>query len=208
VAAPAGQGGPPTRLRLRTEVLAGTLEALVTGQADLAIGIAAERHPASGLQAKELGTLSFVFAVAPHHPLAGAADPITDAELMRHRAVAVADSAQRAAPLTVNLLAGQEVLTVGSMQDKIEAQLRCLGCGFLPEVLARAHIEAGRLVAKPVQRPALPVRLAYAWRLPSARPGAAARRIPPGLALRWWLEQLERPTTRKALIERHLPVRL
>lgn len=206
-AAPVAPGGPPTRLRLRTEVLAGTLEALVTGQADLAIGVAADRHLAPGLQMKELGTLAFVFAVAPHHPLAGAAEPITDAELMRHRAVAVADSAQRAAPLTVNLLPGQDVLTVGSMQDKIEAQLRCLGCGFVPEVLARVHIDAGRLVAKPVQRPALSVRLAYAWRLPSARPGASARRMQPGLALRWWLDQLERPTTRKALIERHLPIR-
>ncbi|MEO7152569.1 MAG: LysR family transcriptional regulator, partial [Burkholderiaceae bacterium] len=37
-AAPPGSG-PPTRLRLRTEVLGGTLEALVTGQADLAIGV-------------------------------------------------------------------------------------------------------------------------------------------------------------------------
>ena len=32
----AAPGAPPTRLRLRTEVLAGTSEALVTGQADLA----------------------------------------------------------------------------------------------------------------------------------------------------------------------------
>ena len=36
----AGHGGPGTRLRLRSEVLAGTWEALVTGQADLAIGVA------------------------------------------------------------------------------------------------------------------------------------------------------------------------
>src|SRR5450755_4034516 len=33
-----GTGGPGTRLRLRTEVMTGTWEALVTGQADLAIG--------------------------------------------------------------------------------------------------------------------------------------------------------------------------
>src|SRR5213079_2162127 len=34
-----GNGGPGTRLRLRTEVLAGTWEALANGQADLAIGV-------------------------------------------------------------------------------------------------------------------------------------------------------------------------
>src|SRR5262249_44545514 len=36
---PAANGGPGTRLRLRTEVLAGTWEALASGQADLAIGV-------------------------------------------------------------------------------------------------------------------------------------------------------------------------
>src|SRR5687767_13496511 len=36
---PDGQGAPGTRLRLRTEVMAGLWEALISGQADLAIGI-------------------------------------------------------------------------------------------------------------------------------------------------------------------------
>src|SRR5690349_14611726 len=36
-------GGPGTRLRLRTEVMNGTWEALTSGQADLAIGVSAER---------------------------------------------------------------------------------------------------------------------------------------------------------------------
>ncbi|MEO7152885.1 MAG: LysR family transcriptional regulator [Burkholderiaceae bacterium] len=197
--------GPPTRLRLRTEVLGGTIEALVTGQADLAIGVAAEPGPARGLQRKELGTLEFVFAVAPQHPLAGVDGPIGDAELMRHRAVAVADSAQRAAPLTVNLLPGQDVLTVDSMQDKIDAQLRGLGCGFVPEVLAREHLASGRLLARPVQRPPTAPRLAYAWRLPVATAGHGPRSPGLGLALRWWLAQLEHPTTRQALLGRPRP---
>jgi DNA-binding transcriptional LysR family regulator len=195
--------GPGTRLRLRTEVLAGTWEALVTGQADLAIGVSTERLLPAGVQMKELGTMEFVFAVAPHHPLAEATAPVSDAELMRHRAVAVADSAQRLAPVTVNLLPGQDVLTVGSVLGKIEAQLRCLGCGFVPEPLAREHIAAGRLVVKAVQRPLRTPRLGYAWRLPSGNTPGAARKPQLGLALRWWLEQLESPATRKALLERH-----
>ena len=67
-------------------------------------------------------------------------EPISDAELLRHRAVAVADSAQRMSPLTVNLLPGQDVLTVATMAAKIEAQLRGLGCGFVPEPMVRHHI--------------------------------------------------------------------
>ncbi|HEY4067264.1 MAG TPA: LysR family transcriptional regulator [Burkholderiaceae bacterium] len=202
-AMPGTLSGPGTRLRLRTEVLAGTWEALVTGQADLAIGVGLEGSVPSGVQLKELGTLEFVFAVAPHHPLAGATAPIEDAELMRHRAVAVADSAQRLAPLTVNLLPGQDVLTVASMQLKIEAQLRCMGCGFVPEPMVREHIAAGRLVVKPMQRSVRVPKMGYAWRTPDATVPGAARKPQLGLALRWWLNQLDSAATREALMQRH-----
>ncbi|MEO8807319.1 MAG: LysR family transcriptional regulator [Burkholderiaceae bacterium] len=202
-ALPATLGSPGTRLRLRTEVMSGTWEALVSGQADLSIGVGLDRIPSPGVQMKELGAMAFVFAVAPHHPLAACGAPISDTELLRHRAVAVADSAQRMTPLTVNLLPGQDVLTVGSMQLKIEAQLRCMGCGFVPEPLAREHIAAGRLVVKQVQRGTVTARLAYAWRTPVSSTPGAARKPQLGLALRWWLSQLESPATRKALLERH-----
>ena len=199
---PATLGNPGTRLRLRTEVLAGTWESLISGQADLAIGIGTDRSVPTGVQMKELGSAAFVFAVAPHHPLAAAAAPISDAELLRHRAVAVADSAQRLTPLTVNLLPGQDVLTVSSMPLKIEALLRCMGCGFVPEPMVREHLAAGRLVAKPVQRVGRVAALGYAWRTPVANAPGAARKPQLGLALRWGLEQLESPTTRSALIGR------
>ena len=199
----ASGAGPGTRLRLRTEVMAGTWEALVTDQADLAIGVGMGREAVPGVQLKEIGVMPFVFAVAPHHPLATVKEPITDVELMRHRAVAVADSAQRLAPLTVNLLPGQDVLTVSSMQVKIEVQLRCLACGFVPEPLAREHIAAGRLVVKNVQRAAQAAQLAYAWRVAGRPLPGSARKEQLGLALRWWLEQLDSAATRKALLERH-----
>ncbi len=189
-----------TRLRLRTETLAGTWEALVSGQADLAIGVSAEHGSAPGVQSAPLGAIPFLFAMAPHHPLAAIDQPISDAELLRHRAVAVADSAQRLAPLTVNLLPGQDVLTVSTMQAKIEALLRCMGCGFIPEPMARDHLAAGHLVTRPVQRAPLIARMSYAWRSPQ---GSSARKPQLGLGLRWWLDQLESPATRKALIERH-----
>jgi DNA-binding transcriptional LysR family regulator len=202
-AAPAS-APPATRLRLRTEVMAGTWEALVTGQADLAIGVGSSRELPSGVTMKDLGPLPFVFAVAPHHPLASASEPLDDAELIRHRAVAVADSAQRLTPMTVNLLPGQDVLTVNDMHAKIDALLRSLGCGFVPEPMAHDHIAAGRLVVKRVQRASPePARLGYAWRTPNGSARGAARKAQLGLALRWWLEQLENAATRKALLERH-----
>ncbi len=193
--------GTGTRLRLRTEVLAGTWEALLSGEADLAIGVGLDGTAApAGIALQPLGEMDFVFAVAPHHPLAAYDGAIPDHQLLLHRAVAVADSARRQEPRTFNLLPGQEVFTVASLQAKVEAQLRCMGCGFLPEPLAREHIRAGRLVVKAVQRERRRVRLGYAWR-PAAVP--QARKAPQGLALAWWLEQLASRATRKALLERH-----
>ena len=156
---------PGTRLRLRSEIMAGLWEALITGQADLAIGVGMTGQSQQGIEVRPMGEMLFVFAVAPHHALATQAEPLTDDQMMLHRAVAVADSAQRLSPMTVNLLPGQDVLTVPTMAAKLEALLRCLGCGFVPEPMAREHLRAGRLVAKPVQRSRPPVQL-------GAMPGA------------------------------------
>lgn len=185
---------PPTRLKIREEALSGTLEALTSGQADLAIGVALEPAPNLSVQSRPLGTIHFVYAVAPHHPLAQAAEPVPDAQIMLHRAVAVADSVQRGSGVTSGLLGGQDVFTVPGMQEKLDAQLRGLGGGFLPEYLARPHIAAGRLVEKRMQRATRMIPMRYAWRC--STPGAEGR------ALQWWLQQLVNPATRQALLER------
>ncbi|MBG6075522.1 LysR family transcriptional regulator [Polaromonas sp. CG_9.11] len=184
---------PPTRLKIREEALSGTLEALTSGQADLAIGVAVEPAPNLSVQSRPLGTLHFVYAVAPHHPLAQAAEPVPDAQLLLHRAVVVADSVRQGSGVTSGLLGGQDVFTVPGMPEKLAAQLRGLGGGFLPEYLARPHIQAGRLVKKQMQRATRMIPMRYAWRC--ATPGAEGR------ALQWWLQQLGHPATRKALLE-------
>ena len=184
---------PVTRLRLRDESLSGTLEALTSGQADLALGVALESGTAGGMQSRLLGEMAFVYAVAPHHPLASAPEPLPDELLQQHRAIAVADSVQRGLGITLGLLAGQDVLTVPTMRAKLDAQLRGLGGGFVPEPMARPYVESGRLVIKEIQRSARQVRASYAWRT-SANSGRA---------LQWWLKQLASPNTRRALIEQH-----
>ena len=191
---------PQTRLRLRDEALSGTLECLVSGQADLALGVSLETSTQSGIRSRVLGELEFVFAVAPHHPLAHLPEPLADDQMQPHRAVAVADSVQHGLALTLGLLAGQDVLTVPTMQAKLEAQLRGLGAGFLPEPMVRPYAHAGRLVVKRVQRPARIARPSYAWR----DAGGAG----PGRALAWWLAQLESPATRAALLQRRARDRL
>lgn len=185
---------PPTRLRMRSEVMTGTWEALSTGQADLAIGVPADRVAGPDMRQEIIGEVSFIFAVAPHHPLARAPEPLSATEIANHRIVAVADTARGLAPMTVGILPGQDVLTLPSMSAKLEAQLRGLGCGYLPEPMLRPYLEQGRLVHKQVEGPERLIRILYAWRQARAQPG---------MALTWWLHQLASPATRRALLERH-----
>jgi DNA-binding transcriptional LysR family regulator len=190
---------PPTRLKLRDETLLGTIEALTSGEADLAIGAVLDAASlaltATGIRTRPIGELRFVYAVAPHHPLARLAQPLSDAVMRQHRAVAAADSARHGPSMTVNLMGGQDVLTVPSMQAKIAAQLHGLGGGFLPEPMARPYIEAGHLVELKTERMPPMGTMHCAWRVRSAGK--------PGRALEWWLAQFEHEGTRRALLERH-----
>src|SRR5215208_5863992 len=175
---------PNTRLRLREESLSGTLEALTSGQADLALGVSLDTGSSAGIQTSVLGDVTFVYVVAPHHPLAPVDGPLSDELVQKHRAIAAADSVQRGEALTRGLLAGQDVMTVTTMRAKLDAQLRGLGGGFVPEPMARPYVESGRLVVKEIRRAVnRQVRLSYAWR------GSPD----PGRALQWWLAQLESP---------------
>lgn len=182
---------PPTRIKLVEGILSGTLETLTSGRADLAIGVSVQSSNTASLQTRDLGDMTFRFAVAPHHALAQAIEPIDDDTLLAHRLIVVADSGMREAA-SVGLLGGQDTFTVGSMQAKIDAQIRGLGCGFLPDSMAAPYVAAGLLRIKDVTRPTRNMRLRYAW-----APSAHTR---PGRALQWWLEQLESPTTRHALL--------
>ncbi len=187
---------PPTRIKLREEVLNGTLETLTSGLADIAIGVTHEAAQTAGLQSKPLGSMTFVYAVAPHHPLAKAPEPLSDAVIGQHRAVAVADTTLRGQGLTFGLLSGQDVFTVATMQDKLDAQLRGMGGGNVPSCMARPYIESGRLVVKKTERTTRAVHPSYAW-----RSGKSATQ---GKALQWWLQQLESPATRAALMHAHV----
>lgn len=186
----------PTRLKLRTETLSGTLEAVVTGQADLAVGVVLDARNRVGLQRETLGTLEFVFAVARSHPLAAAPEPLAEDTVRAHRAVVLADSVGRGDGLTVGTLYGQEVFTVGDVHAKLEAHLRGLAVGYLPLPLARPYLASGALVAKRLARPEHRLTFSSVWR--------SGDKASQGRALQWWLEQIRSPVTQAALLgERH-----
>ncbi len=168
-----------TRLRFSTEVLGGCWDALASGRADLAIGASGDGPAGGGYQTRALGEVDWVFAIAPTHPLAAAAEPLTRADILAHRAISVADSSRNLPPRTTGLLTGQETLTVSDTAAKLRAQAMGLGVGYLPLCLATIAAAKGELVIRRTEEPKVSQMMYLAWR--------TAHR---GKALKWFVEQV------------------
>lgn len=173
---------PVTQIRLSTEVLGGSWDALATDRADLVIGAPGDMPARSGINSRLLGMRTQqLFVVAPTHPLASHPTPIPSSELRRHRAVVIADTSRELAARTIGLLEGQDILRVPNMAAKAGAQIAGLGVGHLPVWLAGPEIAAGRLVEKVLADPRSPMPCHIAWR---------TRQV--GKALGWFLAELEK----------------
>lgn len=181
--------GSGTRLRLSTEVLGGSWDALVSGRADLIVAAPGDPPAEGGLAIRPFGSVEWVFAIAPHHPLAQAPEPIAGADILAHRAVVLADTSRNLPPRTTGLLTGQDTLTVPSIRAKIDAQIAALGVGYLPKQLATPEIEAGLLVVRQIEEPKPSLPISLAWRPREA-----------GKALKWWVARLEEERTRTILL--------
>jgi DNA-binding transcriptional LysR family regulator len=90
---------PPTRLRLRDETLSGTLEALTSGQADLAIGLVVPAPPAPDLLPARWASCASSSRWRPTTRSPSRPSPSATPRCA-HRAVAVADSTQRGGGVT------------------------------------------------------------------------------------------------------------
>jgi DNA-binding transcriptional LysR family regulator len=166
-----------TQLKVSREVLGGAWDALADGRADLVLGAAGDAPPGGGYRTRMLAEMTSVFAVAPAHPLAAAAEPLSESEIARHRGVVAADTSRQLAPRSLGTLSGQETLTVPDLEAKLAAQVAGLGCGFLPYPLAADAVASGRLIVRSVEMSRPPGRVHLAWR---------AQR--PGKALAWWID--------------------
>ena len=183
-----------TRIRIASEVLSGSWDALASERADLVIGASGDAPSGGGYATLTLGRIQFVFVAAPSHPINLEPQPLTESAITRYRAVSIADSARNLIPRTVGLLSGQDVLTLPSMQAKIAAHIDGLGVGFLPLAVAEREARAGRLNI-------LPVEIAK----PAGDALAAWRPSRTGKALRWFLARLQTPAAIEMLMSDHLP---
>ncbi|TAL99185.1 MAG: LysR family transcriptional regulator [Paraburkholderia sp.] len=176
-------------LRMTGEVLSGTWEALRDGRADLIIGATNEPPAIPGLRWFELGSMEWVFAVSPRHPLAAVEVPLRRERIVAHRAVVVADSSRMTGGRAYGVVGGQPALAVPSMRAKILAQRDALGVGWLPRYRVASLLERGELVEKATADPREPNVLYVAWRGDHE-----------GRALQWWLDQLRQPRLAQRLV--------
>jgi len=178
-----------TRIRLSTEVLGGTWDAIASGRADLAVGTAGDPPSGRTYATRILGRVDLVFAAAPFHEICNAPMPLDEATIRRHRAVSVADSSRLLPPRTMGLLSGQDTLSVPTMEAKAAPQVAGLGVGHLPRWIAEREAVAGRLRILEVaaSRPAGEAKVAW-------RPGQE------GKALLWFVERFSDPLVAAELL--------
>lgn len=181
--------GSGTRVRLSTEVLGGTWDALASSRADLAVGASGDAPSGRNFATQPLGRIRMVLVAAPFHPICREPEPVTEQIVAAHRSVSVADTSRLLPPRTVGMLSGRDVLTVPSLEDKAAAHVAGLGVGFLPRALAEREADAGRLriLRALPERP--PVDLHVAW-----RPGDRGR------ALQWFVKRLADPLVAAELL--------
>lgn len=173
---------PRTEVRLLEEVLGGSWDALNSERCDLVIGAEGE-GPSQGFGTHALGQVAFDFAVAKGHPLTELPQPVTLEALQAHPMVVVADSSRYLPARSSGLLDGRTRLVVPSFAQKIEAQIRGLGVGYLPRHRIHEALDRGDLQVVELEETRPPQTISMAWRSTNR-----------GKGLKWFVERLKKMT--------------
>ncbi len=146
------RGDKYTHLNFSDQVLSGSWDALISGRADLIVGASFDGPPGGGYIAKQLGTVSFSFVMAPDHPLALEDEPISQSRIKEQTGIVAHDTAVKLPLRTAGpVFSGQHIITVPSMDAKLRAIKAGLGVGSLPSYQVKSALERGELVAKQIE---------------------------------------------------------
>lgn len=176
--------GVPVEVQLIEEVFAGAWDALQSRRVDLVVGADQLSKPAGAFATKPLGTMHFVYAVAPGHPLTSAPQPLSEADISRYPAAVAADTSRSLPPGNAGLFRRQRTITVANIDQKIALQQAGLGVGWLPQPRIREQLTSGSLVAMQVHDARQPIMLHLARHAEDK-----------GKALMWFWNRLSEPKT-------------
>jgi DNA-binding transcriptional LysR family regulator len=135
-----GRESPQTRIEWFETVIEGTVEALVTGRADLAI----TNNIPSGYAGEKIFEVKFIPVAHPDHELHKLGRPIEMRDLRKHRHVVVRDSATKR-DKKVRTLESPHRWTVSNMSTSIGAVSRGYGFAWLPQYKIFPELIRGEL---------------------------------------------------------------
>lgn len=135
----------PTRVQMTESVLSGTQEALMNGQADLAI----VHQPPVGFWGTELLNLEFVAVASSGHELFELEGAVTHQDLARYRQFVVRDSGLKRSQDS-GWLGAEQRWTVSHIKTSIQFVTQGLGFAWLPEEHIRQELDSGALRAIPL----------------------------------------------------------
>ncbi len=141
-----GEESPRTRIEVVESVLSGTSEALLKGQADLAIS--PQMPP--GFLGEFLMPMPVLAVAQRDHPLHKLGREITERDLRAHRHVVVRDSGARRDRKTVSVEVDQR-WTVSNMASSIQAVRMGHGFAWLPVEHIREDLATGTLLPLPLR---------------------------------------------------------
>lgn len=141
-----GQESPHTRIEVIESVLGGTPEALLKGEADIAI---APRIP-PGFMGDLLMRMPVMAVAHPEHSLHQLGRKVTLRDLRKHRHITVRDSGSTRDRRAVTVEVDQR-WTVSNMSSAIEALALGYGFAWLPEERIRRELQAGLLKPLPLR---------------------------------------------------------
>ena len=133
-----------TRVQLREVILSGAIDALVSEEVDLVIGV----DTPSGYLADPLVEVELIAVAHPDHPLHQLQHKITSSDLAQHMHVVISDSGQNE-KMDVGWLSSQDRWTVSSIDSALNAIKHGLGYGWLPSNRLIEPLGDGEL--KPLQ---------------------------------------------------------
>jgi DNA-binding transcriptional LysR family regulator len=167
---------PALRYELRTERLAGALEALLDQSADLVI---AHKQGSLGetLEAQPFRSVRILPVARHDHPLARVDPPVPGALLRQYAQVVLRDSGRGELKQNVNVLEGGLRWSVTDVAAKLEIIHAGMGWGGLPEHVVAAALREGSLRALEIREFDVRVIELQALRRKDRAPGPVAEAL-------------------------------
>ena len=167
-----GAESPQTRIELIESVMGGTPEALLQGQADIAISPTVP----VGFLGDPLMRLRAIAAAHPEHPLHRIRRPLTDRDLRAHRHLVVRETGSQRTSRALPMEAKQR-WTVSHLATSIQAARMGYGFAWYPEDAIRDELAQGTL--KPLRLREGKVRFAELYLIIAERddPGPGTLRL-------------------------------